>query len=449
MAIVVKRVMAYEISDSNGNPTIEAEMVLSNGFKITSSISSDNVINTYGMRELRDNDMQHFQGLGVKNAVATINNILGPKFVNMNPADQIAFDTWLDRADDSNDKSKLGINTIAVLSQLFAKAGAYCYGVPVYRYINEIYKKITKDQIPLEKIPTPCIGMLAGGKNADFKEFHLIPSSSLTFSQSYEMCVDIFHTIKTVLEQLGVTYSRSMYGEYIPNRTTNIDMIDVIFDVVQRKNLKLGKHVFFGLTLTAGNYFLRGKYNIKDRPTPLSPNEYYDFLTDIIGKYSVLMVEDPFATNDVDGWRKMFVNFSEQIYIMAHKFVGDHVDYLESMDNQKMFTSIVIKPMYFGTISSTLRAVARARQKGMTYMVSADKNETDDDFIADFAMAVQADYIKFGAPAQGERVEKYNRLLKIEQLAKMSQGARPATRPTPTKKPINATPLPPSMMPKK
>jgi enolase len=151
MAIAVKRVIAYEISDSNGNPTIEAEMLLSNGFKITSSISSDNVINTYGMRELRDNDMQHFQGLGVKNAVATINNVLGPKFVNMNPADQIAIDNWLDKADDSSDKSKLGINTIAVLSQLFAKAGAYAFGVPVFRYINETYKRATKEQMPILK----------------------------------------------------------------------------------------------------------------------------------------------------------------------------------------------------------------------------------------------------------------------------------------------------------
>lgn len=444
MAITVRRVLAYEISDSNGNPTIEAEMVLSNGFKITSGVSSDNVINTYGKRELRDNDMQHYQGLGVKNAVANINRVMAPRLVNMNPLDQQAFDNWLNRADDTENKSKLGVNTLLVLSQLFAKAGAYCSGVPVYKYINDLYTKLLKSDIPLEKVPTPVFGMLAGGRNADFREFHLIPSSSLTFTQSYEMCVDIFHSLQSVMEQLNITFSRSLYGEYIPARNTNLEMIDVIFDVIQRKNLKLGKHVFFGLSLISGNFYLRGKYTIKDRPTALSASEFYDFVVETINKYSVLLVEDPFASDDIDGWKKIFVNYAEQIYIVGHKFIGDHLDHLDEVGTHKMYTSIVLKPSYFATITDTLKMVHKLRQKEVSFMVSADKNETSDDFIADFAMAVQADFIKFGAPAQGERVAKYNRLLKIEQLAAMrpTGAARPAT-PQPVK---NATPLPSKLL---
>jgi enolase len=439
MPITVRRIVGYEITDSNGNPTLEAEMLLSNGFRVTSSISSDNVINTYGMRELRDNDMQHYQGLGVKGAVGIINQVIGPRLANANPLDQAAVDSWLNRSDDTPDKSKLGVNTSTVISQLFAKAGAYVSGVPTYKHINGLYTKMFKEELSLEKVPTPMIGMLAGGRNADFKEFHLIPSSSLTFSQAYEMSVDIFHTIRTVMEQLGIAYSHSVYGEYIPARSSNNDMIDVIFDVIQRKNLKLGKHLFFGLTIGGSNFFTRGKYIIKDRPTPLSAPEYYEFMSDLIGKYSVLLVEDPFATDDIDGWRKMFVNFGEQIYIVAHKFLGDKPERLEDMDNGKEFTSTVIKPIYFGTITDTLKAVHKVRKRELTFMVSADKNETDDDFIADFAMAVQCDFVKFGAPSQGERVAKYNRLLKIEQQAHMMSAGQAHTAGAAMR---NATPLP-------
>lgn len=438
MAITVKRVIAYEISDSNGNPTLEAEMLLSNGFKISSSVSSDNVINTYGLRELRDNDISHYQGLGVKKAVGLFNKSLAPKLVGMNPMDQIAIDNWINRVDSTREKTQIGVNTAMVLSQVFAKAGAYCSGLPLYKYINEVYHKVTKHELAVEKVPTPIFGMLGGGRNADFREFHLIPSSSLTFAQSFELCVDIFHTIRTVLDQLGISYSNSLYGEYIPERNNNIEMIQVIFDVLQRKNLRLGKHVFFGLSPIASNFFLRGKYTIKDRATPVSPAEYYDFLSEIVNKYSVLVVEDPFATEDVDGWRKLFVNYGEQIYIVGHKFIGDNLDYLASMNTNKMYTSIVVKPGYFGTITDTLKTVAQIKKKDMSFMVSADKNETSDDFIADFAMGVQADFIKFGAPAQGERVSKYNRLLKIEQLAQLTKTA-------PQRK-INATPLPKALL---
>lgn len=439
MAITVKRVIAYEISDSNGNPTIEAEMLLSNGFKISSSVSSDNVINTYGLRELRDNDVQHYQGLGVKKAVSMFNRSIAPKLINMNPADQIGIDNWINRVDSTREKTQIGVNTALVLSQLFAKAGAYITGVPVYKYINDVYRKLHKSELLIEKVPTPIFGMLGGGRNADFREFHLIPSSSLTFAQAYEMCVDIYHTIQSVLDQLGVTYYHSLYGEYIPARNNNIEMIEVIFDVLQRKQLRLGKHVFFGLSPIASNFFLRGKYAIKDRPNAVSAQEYYEFLSEIINKYSVLVVEDPFATEDVDGWRKLFVNYGEQIYIVAHKFIGDNIDYLANLSTNKMYTSIVVKPIYFGTITDTLKMVAQIKKKEMSFMVSADKNETDDDFIADFAMGVQADFIKFGAPAQGERVAKYNRLLKIEQLALMN-------KPTAAPKKINATPLPKALL---
>ncbi|MCX7996812.1 MAG: hypothetical protein N2691_03595 [Patescibacteria group bacterium] len=438
MSITVKRVVAYEISDSNGYPTIEVEMLLSNGFKIISSVSSDNVINTYGKRELRDNDMSHYMGLGVKNAIALINTVIAPRLIGMNPKDQVAFDNWLNRADPSPEKGKWGVNTTLVLSQVFTKAGAYCAGVPVFKYVNDLYRNMFRSELVLEKVPTPVFGMLAGGKQVDMHEFHIIPSSSLTFTQSYEMAVDIFHSLQVLLDQLNIAFARSLHGELIPMRNTNMEMVDIIFDVLQRKNLKPGRHVFLGLNFVANNYFMRGKYTLKDRPNALSTAEYYDFVADLIGKHSVLLVEDPFASDDLDGWRKLFVNFGEQIYIVAHKFIGDNLDYLNQMETHKMYTSIVLKPSYFGTITDTLKIIYSAKKHEISCMISGDKNDTDDDFIADFAMGVQADFIKFGAPAQGERIAKYNRLLKIEQMAAMQAAAARAIR----QQALHATPIP-------
>lgn len=458
MAITVKRIVAYEVSDSNGYPTIEVELLLSNGFKIISSASSDNVVNTYGMRELRDNDMAHFSGLGVRNAIRLINTVIAPRLAGMNPQDQRAFDSWLNRADGSRDKSKWGVNTVMVLSQSFAKAGAYCAGVPLFKYINDLYRASFRADLPLEKVPTPVFGMLAGGKQVDFHQFHIIPSSSLSFTQSYEMAVDIFHTLQGLLDQLGVTYARSLHGELVPARNTNMEMVDLLFDVLQRKNLKPGKHVFLGLNCIGSNYFIRGRYALKDRPNTLTPAEYYDFLTELISKHSVLLIEDPFATDDLDGWRKLFVNFSEQIYIVAHKFIGDNLEYLDTIDQRGMYTSMVLKPSYCGTVMDTLKLAHAAKRREISIVVPADKNDTDDDFIADFAMGIQADFIQFGAPAQGERIAKYNRLLKIEQMAAMqAAAAKAASRSTAAAQSaastsenqpaaLHATPLPPKII---
>lgn len=430
MPVTVKRIIAYEITDSNGNPTIEAELLLSNGFRFTSSVSSDNVVNTYGLREMRDNDLQHYQGMGVKTAVSIINQAIGTRLVNVSPLNQLEIDDWLLKSDPTQDKSKLGVNTILVISQLFAKAGAYCMGIPTYRYINDVYKKLFKDDdLSIEKVPTPCFGILGGSEDGEFESFHIIPSSSLSFSQSYEIAVDIYHAMRSVLEQADVPYSKNTYGEMTPKRNGNTDIIDILFDGIQRKGMKLGKHLFLGLTVNGTNLFSHGKYFVKDRPTTLAPGEYYDYLSEMIGKYSVLYLEDAYANDDIDGWKKMYVNFADQIYLIGHKLIGANPEILRSFDHEDTITGMVIKPGYFGTITETLKEVHAIRQHELSYIVSSDRNDTDDDFLADFAMAIQADYIKFGAPSQGERVSKYNRLLKIEQQAKMQTAQQKPTQP--------------------
>lgn len=425
MAVTIQRLVAYEITDSNGNPTIEVDIRLSTGISITSAASSDTVINTYGKRELRDHDMQHYQGLGVKGALTLVNQAIGPKMINMQVGNLFQFDEWLQKSDNSVDNSKLGVNTIMALSQAFAKASAASLNLPLYRYLNGYYQQLTKTPLPMEKIPTIAVSLLAGGSQVEFDEIEAIPSSSLPFSQAYELCIDLYHGVQLLFDQGQVSYSRNTDGALTPQKTSNTEYIESILDTVQRKGLKLGKHVFLGLKVNGKNFFHQGKYAIKERPSALAPSEFYNYLSEMIGKYSVLMVEDPFATEDVDGWKKLFVNLGEQIYIVGHKYVGDKMEILNDYDHGQTITSVVLKPSYFGTVTNTIKAIVKARSHGIAFVVSTDRSETSDDFIADFAMGVQADFIKFGAPVQGERVAKYNRLLKIEQEARMA-AAKPA-----------------------
>lgn len=431
MAVTIQRLVAYEITDSNGNPTIEVDITLSTGISVTSSASSDTVITTYGKRELRDHDMQHYQGLGIKSALTIVNQAIAPKMMNMPVGNQFQFDEWLKKSDNTDDYSKLGINTVMALSQAFAKASAASLNMPLYRFINGYYQQLTKTPVPIEKIPTIAVSLLAGGNQVEFEEFEAIPSSSLPFSQAYELCIDLYHGVQLIFDQGQIPYSRNTDGALTPHKNSNTEYIEAILDTVQRKGLKLGKHVFLGLKLNGKNFYIHGKYNIKERSSALTPPEYYNYLSEMIGKYSVLMVEDPFATEDLDGWKKLFVNLGEQIYIVGHKYVGDKIEILDSYEHDQTLTSIVLKPSYFGTITDTIRAIFKARSHSMAFVVTTDRAETSDDFIADFAMGVQADFIKFGAPVQGERVAKYNRLLKIEQEARMTAGKPPVAQPPP------------------
>ncbi|MFW5703374.1 MAG: hypothetical protein ACOCXQ_00905 [Patescibacteria group bacterium] len=424
MSATVQRLIGYEITDSNGNPTIEVELTLSNGFKVRSGVSSDNVINTFGRKELRDHDMQHYQGLGVKTALTLINTHIAPRLVNLSVGNQLQIDNWIQKSDGTEDSSKLGINTMMVLSQVFAKAAAYTLNIPLYKYIAGYYQQLTKEPITLEKIPTPVIAALSGGKHAEFESFEFLPSSSMPFSQAYEMCIDLYHSLQTIFDQNSIEFSKNYSGEFIPNKNANTDMIESMLDAVQRKGLKLGKHIFLGLKINANAFYSHGRYTLHDRPTSLTQEDYYNYVSEIIGKYSVLMLEDPFATEDIDGWRKLFVNMGEQIYILGHKYLGDNMEIVESMDTQKTLTGMVFKPSYFGTITAAMKVINRAKKQNVPFVISSDRGETNDDFIADFGMGVQADFLKFGAPNQGERIAKYNRLLKIEQEARMLAAAQ-------------------------
>lgn len=414
----VKKIKAYEIMDSRGYPTIEAMLTMSNGIIVTTSIPAGTSIGKYEAVELRDQDLQRFEGKGVSKAVSFINELIGPKLSGASPLKQKEVDYWLIKADGTQNKSKLGANTCLAISQLMVKAGAADLGVPIYKYINSLYNESFKQNLSVAKIPNPMFNVINGGKhanmNTDFQEFHVIPSSSLSFAKAYRMGVEIFHELEKVLIERHANVSVGEEGGFAPSFNTNIDALEVIKEAVAKLRIKIGLEVFLGLDVAASVFFKDGKYIVKDRPHPQSPDEYLKFIKFIVDEYSILVLEDPFAEDEWSSWQRLNESLGERTYLVGDDLLTTSKVRLQRAIKEKACTTIVIKPNQIGTITETLEVIDLARKNNFNYLVSHRSGDTADSFIADFSVGVQSDFVKFGAPSRGERVAKYNRLLEIE-----------------------------------
>lgn len=416
--VKIKDIHAYEIIDSRSIPTIEGRLILDNGVIVTTSIPSGTSIGKYEALELRDNDPNRFEGMGVTKAVAIINNIIAPKLIGVSPQKQLEVDYWLIKADNTSNKSRLGANSILTISQLFAKAAARELEIPLFRYINLLFEKVNKSKVSIEKIPTPIFNIINGGKhsnnNLEIQEFQIIPSSSLTFTNAYKAGIEIFHELKRVLKYRNANISVGEEGGFTPNFVTNVDALEVINETINQKGFKPGVDVFLGLDMAASHYYKNDRYNIKDKTHPLRVDEYIEFVLGLLKSYAFLAIEDPINEDDWDNWAKLNEKISNNIYLIGDDLLTTNKTRVERAIKQKACTTIVIKPNQIGTITETLEVAATAKKNNFSCVVSHRSGETNDSFIADFAVGIQSDFVKFGAPSRGERVEKYNRLWQIE-----------------------------------
>lgn len=414
----IKRIHAYEIIDSRGYPTIEGKLILDNGQEVTSSVPSGTSIGKYEALELRDNDKSRFDGMGVAQAVSYIDDLLGPKLSGVSPSKIVDIDQWLIQADGTKNKSRLGANTCLLISELVVKGAAMEQGVSLFRYINSLYKVLFKSEIKIEKIPTPIFNVINGGKHAnnslDFQEFQFIPSSSFNFTQAYRMGVEYFHELGRVLAYRNANISVGVEGGYTPNFTTNFDALEVMIETIAQKKYQLGVDVFLGLDIAASNFYKDDSYNIKDKAHRLKTQDYLEFLQDLLKKYSPLVLEDPLDQDDWSSWKKLSSQISKETYLVGDDLLTTNKERLTRAIKEKTCSTILVKPNQIGTITETLEVVDIARKNNFNYIISHRSGETNDSFIADFAVAVQSDFTKFGAPSRGERVAKYNRLWEIE-----------------------------------
>lgn len=416
--ISVKNILAYEIIDSRGYPTVEASALMSNGRIIRTSVPSGTSVGKYEALELRDKDEKRFDGMGVTKAVSIINEVLAPKLVGVSPSKFREIDEWMIKADGTKNKSKLGGNTTLAMSQLFIKAAAQEEGMSTYRFVNLEYKNRFKAEMPLQKIPTPIFNIINGGKHAnnnlEFQEFQVIPSSSLPYTKAYQIGVEIFHELKRVLTYRNASVSVGEEGGFAPNFSTNIDAIEVINETVLQKNLKMGLDIFLGLDVASSHFFKDDRYYVKDKPHPLTKDEYLEFILNLTKNYSLLCLEDPLNQDDFEGWSKLLRTMARDIYLIGDDLLATNKERLQRAIKDKACSMVLVKPNQIGTISEIMDVVHLAKSSDLAVLVSHRSGETNDSFIADFAVGVQADFVKFGAPSRGERVAKYNRLWQIE-----------------------------------
>lgn len=412
----ITAIHAREILDSRGDPTIETTIWSDNGLAAVASIPSGASTGKYEALELRDNDPARFKGMGVLKVVENVNATIASKVIGMDPTYQTKIDKLLVDLDGTENKSKLGANAILSVSQAVCELGALVCKRPTFRYLAEKYGLA---QLTAANMPTPIFNLINGGKhgagnNLDFQEFHVIPSSRQSFTQALETGDVIYQTLKGALMKRNAVYSVGDEGGFAPNLYTNTDALELLVESINASNYTLGKDVFMGLDTAANSFFRDGKYGIKDKGQSLSAQDMIEFYVQLNKDYQLLELEDPLDEDDFDNWAKLTAQLGKATMVVGDDLLVTNKKRLLKAIEKKACNSILVKPNQIGTISETVEVIKIAKEQGMSVVVSHRSGETVDDFIADFAVGVGANYVKFGAPARGERVAKYNRLMAIE-----------------------------------
>lgn len=412
----IKSVYAREILDSRGNPTIETTIWTDNNHGAVASIPSGASTGKFEAVEIRDGDPQRFNGLGVLKAVANVNQIISKYIIGQDPTRQNNIDQILLNLDGTENKSKLGANATLSVSQACFELGASCEEKPTFQYTVEKYGL----SIPTAfHLPTPIFNLINGGKhgagNLDFQEFHIIPSSQKKFSEALEIGSELYHNLKNILIEKKAIHSIGDEGGYAPNLFSNTDAIELLVETIESSRYKLNKDVFLGLDIAASSIFKNGKYKISDTKDNLKGEQFKDFIIDLNRKYSLLSIEDPFDQEAWQEWIDLTASIGKQVMIVGDDLLVTNIKLLEEAIKKNACNAILIKPNQIGTISETVSVIKLAKKNNFSVIVSHRSGDTDEDFLADFAVGIGADFVKFGAPGRGERVAKYNRLSFIQE----------------------------------
>lgn len=414
----IDSILAREIFDTHANPTVETTVTLSDGTTAKSSVPTGIIKGTYETYQLRDNDANRFFGKGVLNAVDLVNSTIAPVLIGMESTEQQKIDKAMIELDGTQNKEKLGGNSILSVSQAVCKAAAKSSMLPLTLYIRQFISTHGKEH----RIPTPMFNIIEGGKHAEntlnYQEFLVIPATSNTLTDSLEIGVTVYKKLREQLKDSNQSVLCADEGGFAPSYTTNADAFKTIKAVIEMTKYAYLRDIFMGVDIAANAFLSSKKYVIKDKNGQLDEEDMLEIYQSLVNDFSLVYFEDPFAEDDWDGWKKMYSAFSSKALICGDDVTSTNPYRLQNALSNNVINSIVIKPTQIGTVTEALAVAEIARFKQLKIVVSGRSGETEDTFIADFAVAIDADYVKFGAPAR-ERVLKYNRLLAIEQeLAK-------------------------------
>lgn len=414
----IKQIVATEILDSRGNPTVEATVILSDGAVGTASCPSGASLSSYEAVELRDHDEKRYKGLGVLKAINNIDTVITPALEGMEASKQSEIDKRMIELDGTQNKSRLGGNAILSVSMAVSKAAAKSAVLPLFLYLRQFLKL---EHEPL-KMPTPIFNILNGGKhaggNVDFQEFMIIPASSKSYQEGLRMGEEIYNMLGVTLKNKGLSTLIGDEGGFAPNLPNNADAFAVLQAAMSQSPYRYGYDVFLGTDAAASTFFDKGQYHLREKPAGFSSKDFTMYYLQLLKDYPLLYLEDPMSEDDWDGWEALAKVCPPQTMLIGDDLISTNPYRLQMAIEKKVISGVIIKPNQIGTVIEALAVVEVARQAGLKIVVSHRSGETDDDFIADFAVAVSADYAKFGAPARGERVAKYNRLTHIEKQLK-------------------------------
>jgi len=407
----IGEIVARQVLDSRGNPTVEAEVRLVSGTVGRAIVPSGASTGEHEAVELRDGDKKRYLGKGVLKAVENVNSEIARALANFNAADQAALDRKMIELDGTKNKGRLGANAILAVSMAAARAAANEYGLPLYRHLGGA---------AANTLPVPMMNILNGGahadNNVDFQEFMVMPVGAPSFSEALRWGVEVFHTLKGVLKKRGYNTAVGDEGGFAPSVKSNVEAIEVVLEAIQQASYKPGQQISIALDPAASELFKDGKYVFKKSDkSAKSSEEMVRYWAEWAKDYPIVSIEDGLAEDDWDGWAMLTKELGGKIQLVGDDLFVTNVERLQMGIDKGIANSILIKVNQIGTVSETLDAIDLARRNAYTSVISHRSGESEDTFIADLAVATGAGQIKTGSASRTDRVAKYNQLLRIEE----------------------------------
>jgi len=407
----IYEIIAREILDSRGNPTVEVDVILDSGAFGRAAVPSGASTGEREAIELRDNDKSRYMGKGVGKAVENINQTIAKEIIGYDAVDQTFIDNELIKLDGTENKSKLGANAILGVSLAVAKAAAIEMGLPLYRYIGGTNAK---------ELPVPMMNILNGGQhadnNVDIQEFMIMPAGAKKFSEALRIGAEVFHNLKSVLKSRGYVTSVGDEGGFAPNLKSNEEALEVIMDAISKAGYQPGQDVYLALDVAASELYQKGSYVLAAEASPnKSAVELVDFYEKLINTYPIISIEDGLSENDWEGWGILTQRLGKKIQIVGDDLFVTNTKILQEGIEKGIANSILIKLNQIGTLTETMDAIEMAKRANYTAVISHRSGETEDTTLADLAVACNTGQIKTGSISRTDRVAKYNQLLRIEE----------------------------------
>ena len=406
----IDRIQAQEVLDSRGDPTVEAEVYLSDGTSGLAMVPSGASTGAHEAAELRDGEGDRFGGKGVRNAVANVQGAIASVLKGQSPFDQAGIDRRLIDLDGTADKSSLGANAILAVSMAVSRAAAASRGVPLYRYL-------ATDEDYL--MPVPMFNILNGGKHArdstDFQEFMVVPVDAGSFADALRAGAEVYQALKVLLEERGLGTNVGDEGGFAPSLPSNREAVETVLAAVEKAGYRPGENCFIALDVAASELFQDGSYRLPREGATLSSSEMVDYYAGWAQEYPILSIEDGLSEDDWDGWRELAARVGGRVQLVGDDLYTTNTQRIEEGIRLGSSNAVLIKPNQIGTLTETLAAVSMTREAGWGNVMSHRSGETEDSTIADLSVAWRTGQIKAGAPCRSERLAKYNRLLRIEE----------------------------------